>query len=74
MLYLVWINGLIYRIIAHFFASQSREEGSTAKCHPKVAGEGAYVGAFTAMDAEVGLGYVRGHFAERVLVEVFGGR
>ena len=56
MLYLVWINGLIYRIIAHFFASQSREEGSTAKCHPKVAGEGAYVGAFTAMDAEVGLG------------------
>ena len=55
MLYLVWINGLIYRIIAHFFAAEGGEEGSAAEGEAEVAGEGAYIGPFATMDAEVGL-------------------
>ena len=58
-------------VVADLLAPESAEEGAGAEGQAEVAGQGADVGAFAAVDAEVGLRQVRGDFAEGVLVEVF---
>ena len=70
LLCLVRVNGLINSVFPHFFAAEGGEEGTAAEGEAEVAGEGADVGAFAAVDTEVGLGQVRGHLAEGVLIEV----
>jgi len=63
LLGILWLNSLIHGVVTHFLTPQGREEGSAAQHRSKITGEGSYIGAFSAMDAEVGLGQVRGYLA-----------
>ena len=48
-------EGPVDGVVAHLFAAQGAEEGSAAEGFSQVACQGADVGAFAAVDAEVGL-------------------
>lgn len=68
--YLVDGYCLVEGVGADFFAAEGGEEGSAAEGLAEVAGYGADVGAFAAVDAEVDLRQVHWNNALRVVIKV----
>ena len=71
-LHLVELQGAVDGVVAYLLAAECTEEGAGGEGEAEVAGKGADVGAFAAVDKEVGLRQVVGDGALGVVVEVGG--